>query len=131
MTLKELVHGYGLTMGEFRRLDPETQAKWRQKQQEENRREQIEKARWWNNYQAEAKKAAEEDRNRWKHIPGREQLADIVQQAMDDPFEEHFLTDEEIAEELKKARAPFYSPTPDWSNPESLAAWLEELDICN
>lgn len=53
MTLKELVHDYGLTMGEFYRLDPETQEKWRQIQQEKNRQEQIEKERWWKQYMVE------------------------------------------------------------------------------
>ena len=42
MTLKELVHGYGLTMGEFYRLETETQENCRQIQREKNRQEQIE-----------------------------------------------------------------------------------------
>ena len=44
MTLKDFVHDSGLDMAEFRRLDGETQAKWRARQAERNRIEQMEKA---------------------------------------------------------------------------------------
>lgn len=41
MKFKEFVHNQGLTMGEFRRLDKETQANWRRVHQIRNREEQI------------------------------------------------------------------------------------------
>ena len=44
MTLKDFVHDSGLDMDEFRRLDGETQVKWRAKHAERNRIEQMEKA---------------------------------------------------------------------------------------
>ena len=41
MKFKEFVHNQGLTMGEFRRLDKETQENWRRVHQIRNREEQI------------------------------------------------------------------------------------------
>ena len=43
MTLKDFVHHMGLTMGEFNRLDEETKTFWRNRQQERNRQEQIDR----------------------------------------------------------------------------------------
>ena len=43
MTLKDFAHDSGLNMAEFHKLDKETQAKWRTRQAERNRIEQMEK----------------------------------------------------------------------------------------
>lgn len=50
MKFKEFVHNQGLTMGEFRRLDKETQANWRRVHQIRNREEQIEIDRRYKEY---------------------------------------------------------------------------------
>lgn len=66
-----------------------------------------------------------------KTSPKIEPLANLVQEVMGDPFEEHFLTDEQVAAELKKARSQFFQCPADGNDPEALADWLNELDICN
>ena len=66
-----------------------------------------------------------------KISPKTEPLASIVEEAMGDPFEEHFLTEEQIAAELKRARSQYFQCPADGGDPEALADWLEELGICN
>lgn len=50
MKFKEFVYNQGLNMGEFRRLDKETQSNWRRVHQIRNREEQIEIVRRYKEY---------------------------------------------------------------------------------
>jgi hypothetical protein len=61
-TLKDFVHDQGLTMGEFKRLDLETQEKWRSIHRRKHREQQIEANRIWREMETELASEKEIDK---------------------------------------------------------------------
>jgi hypothetical protein len=61
-TLKDFVHDQGLSMGEFKRLDLETQEKWRVIHRRKHRERQIEANRIWREMETERASEKEIDK---------------------------------------------------------------------